>query len=128
MVGRGFRDSEHVLCIASPDYLDCWHGRKVPGVKNGATHEAQTLQNRLYEGGANTEFLRFALFADGDKAFVPLRVKGLTYYRAHDHAAILAWLNGCRWRRLPRAWWRYPRRRLPVRRCRLKRSAPWCPR
>lgn len=86
--------SPRVLCIASKDYRDCWHGNKLPGIKNGATHEALTLQNRLYDGGARTDFLRFAFFAKGDEAFIPTRVKGLTYFNASDYASIATWVQG----------------------------------
>ncbi len=92
--GRVAETAEKVLIIASKNYLDCWHGRQLPGLRNGATHEALILQNRVYEGGAGTAFLRVACFDDKDKDFIPLRLKGLSRLNARNPAEIIAWADG----------------------------------
>ena len=90
----GAADTERVLLIPSATYYECWCGRQPPGMRNGATWEAQILANRVYER-EDRGFIRCAYFDPADRQHIPAPLRGYHAFDATtDLDGILAWAQG----------------------------------
>ena len=49
--------AEIVLPVFTPEYLKCWNGEQMPGMRLGAIHELKVIYRRLYEAGSRNQFL-----------------------------------------------------------------------
>lgn len=84
----------HILVVFTAVYEKCWRGQQVPGTRDGATHEAMSLANRVYLGGASTDFLRPVVFDEKDSEHIPFRLRGITrFHGERDVSQILSWLR-----------------------------------
>jgi hypothetical protein len=86
--------SEIVLPVFNTTYLKCWHGEQPPGIRAGATAEAQIIRRRVYESGGPVRFARVVVLDRSDRDYIPARIRGLEcLHGEEDYARLLAWIQ-----------------------------------
>ncbi len=86
--------AEIVLPVFTPEYLKCWNGEQLPGMRLGAIHELKVLYRRLYDSGNEINFCRIVTFEDDHRNCIPAFIKGLPSFDAYrDYDNLIAWLR-----------------------------------
>jgi hypothetical protein len=83
--------TERVLILFTASYARCWDGEQPPGMRDGATYEAQVIKERINKGGAEIPFYRPLVFDPAVKVHMPSRIA-----RLHTYALNGDWLDYAR--------------------------------
>src|SRR5947209_1693424 len=78
---REIQAADFVLLVCTETYLRRIEGREQPGKGRGVVWESDLIYNLIYEQNPDVQRFIPALFSDGQPSFIPLRLRGLTYYR-----------------------------------------------
>ena len=88
------RESSRILTVASQSYFRRWNGEEEPGKGLGASREAKTIRERVYDAGSTNSFCRSIFFADDDEKYVPVTLKNFTKFRfPENQQEILNWIR-----------------------------------
>lgn len=78
---RQIQKADFVALVCTETYLRRVEGRELPGMGRGVLWEAKLIFNMLYPEDFNVQKFIPVLFAGGQSSYIPLPIRGSTYYR-----------------------------------------------
>ena len=87
---KNIAEAEFVLMICTQTYLNRVMGKEETGKGLGVKWEGNLIYNRIYEQDSIDEKFIPILFTHEDKKYIPLPLKGKTFYLVTDKNAYIA--------------------------------------
>lgn len=80
-MAREIQKADFVAMVCTETYLQRVEGRELPGKGRGVLWEAKLIYNTVYPEDSKVQRFIPVLFADGQSSYIPLPIRGSTYYQ-----------------------------------------------